>query len=51
MVGQADNARNITSMLDAQEREDFVQLTLKRGDPRRLARLWCDGLIADLDIG
>ncbi len=47
MVGQADNARNITSMLDAQEREDFVQLTLKRGDPRRLARLWSDGLIAD----
>lgn len=47
MVGQADNARNITSMLDAQEREDFVQLTLKRGDPRRLARLWCDGLIAE----
>ncbi len=46
MVGQADNARNITSMLDAQEREDFVQLTLKRGDPRRLARLWSDGLIA-----
>lgn len=47
VVGQADNARNITSMLDVQEREDFVQLTLKRKDPRRLARLWSDGLIAD----
>ncbi len=47
MVGQVGNARNVTSMLDAQEREDFVGLMLQRGDPRRLARLWSDGLIAD----
>jgi polyketide synthase PksN len=47
-IGQADNARNVTSMLDAQEREDFVALLVKRGDPQRLARAWGDGLIADV---
>lgn len=47
MVGQADNANNVAAMLDAQEREDFVALMVQRGDPRRLARLWADGLIAD----
>ncbi len=46
-VGQVSNARNVTSMFDAQEREDFVALTLQRGDPRRLARLWSDGVIAE----
>lgn len=47
LVGQVGNARSVTAMLDAQEREDFVSLMLQRGDPRRLGRLWSDGLIAD----
>jgi thioester reductase-like protein len=47
MVGHAGNARGVTAMLDPQERDDLVALALKRGDPRRLAKLWVDGVIAD----
>lgn len=54
MVGHVKNANAVTALLNAKERQDFVNLLIQSRDPRRLAQIWSDGVIADwqgLDIG
>ncbi len=47
MPGHVKNAGRVTGYLSASERTAFVQLITQSRDPRRLARLWSDGVIAD----
>lgn len=47
MVGHVKNADAVTGLLNAKERQDFVALIVQSGDPRRLARLWSDGVVSD----
>ncbi|KQV49726.1 thioester reductase domain-containing protein [Massilia sp. Root335] len=54
MPGHVKNASAVTGLLDARERQDFVNLLVQSRDPRRLAKLWSDGVIGDwqgVDIG
>jgi len=54
MAGHVKNATAVTGLLNAKEKQDFVNLLIQSRDPRRLARLWSDGVIAEwqgLDIG
>jgi thioester reductase-like protein len=54
LVGNVNNAKAVTAILTTQEKQDFINLLLRGRDPRRLARLWADGVIPDwqgLDIG
>lgn len=54
MAGHVKNANAVTGLLNAKERQDFIKLLVQGGDPRRLARLWSDGVIAewrDLELG
>ncbi|WP_116812439.1 aminotransferase class I/II-fold pyridoxal phosphate-dependent enzyme [Steroidobacter cummioxidans] len=47
MNGYAKNAAGVTGLLNSTEKQEFIELLVRSGDPRRLARLWCDGVIAD----
>jgi polyketide synthase PksN len=47
MRGSVTNAASITGLLNASEKQDFVDLLIRGGDARRIARLWADGVIAD----
>ena len=54
MCGHVKNAAAITGLLSDREKQDFIKLLVQSRDPRRLARLWSDGVIATwrgLDIG
>lgn len=54
MPGHVKNASAVTGLLNAREKQDFVNLLVQSRDPRRLAKLWSDGVIADwqgVDIG
>jgi polyketide synthase PksN len=54
MAGRVQSAEGIAGFLNASEQQDFINLLVRSGDPRRLARLWSDGVIPDwqgLDIG
>jgi len=46
-AGHVKNAAGITKMLNRQEKEAFIQLLSRDRDPRKLAQLWTDGLLAD----
>ncbi|HKP96343.1 MAG TPA: SDR family NAD(P)-dependent oxidoreductase [Fibrobacteria bacterium] len=47
LAGHVKNAAGITKMLNRQEKEAFIQLLSRDRDPRKLAQLWTDGLLAD----
>ncbi len=47
MPGHVKNAGAVTGLLNAREKQEFVNLLVQSRDPRRLARLWSDGVIAD----
>ena len=47
MRGSVSNAAAITGLLNASEKQDFVDLLIRGGDARRISRLWADGVIAD----
>lgn len=52
--GHVKEAEVITGFLSQREKQDFVGLIVQSRDPRRLARLWSQGVIASwmgLDIG
>jgi len=54
MHGNVKNANGVVGLLNAREKREFVDLLVRSGEPRRLARLWSDGVIADwqgLDYG
>ncbi len=54
MHGDVKNANGVVGLLNAREKRDFVDLLVRSREPRRLARLWSDGVIADwqgLDYG
>lgn len=45
--GSVKNAVSVTGLLSPSEKQEFVALLARSGDPRRLSRLWCDGVIAE----
>ena len=47
MRGSVSNAAAITGLLNASEKQDFVDLLVRGGDARRISRLWADGVIAN----
>ena len=47
MRGSVGNAAAITGLLNASEKQDFVNLLIRGGDARRISRLWADGVITD----
>lgn len=47
LAGHIRNADALTGLLNAREKQDFVGLLVRSGDPRRLGRLWSDGVIAE----
>jgi polyketide synthase PksN len=47
MSGCIKNAEGITGLLSATEKQQFIDLLVRNGDPRRLSRLWCDGVIPE----
>lgn len=47
LAGHIRNAEALTGLLNARERQDFVGLLVRSAEPRRLARLWSDGVIAE----
>lgn len=47
MSGHAKSADAVSALLNAKEKQDFVALLVQTGDPRRLGRLWSDGVIAE----
>lgn len=54
LSGHLRNAGAVTGLLNAREKQDFVNLLVQGRDPRRLASLWSNGVIAEwqgLDIG
>ncbi|HYD80793.1 MAG TPA: thioester reductase domain-containing protein [Paucimonas sp.] len=54
MAGHVANANAVTALLNAREKQDFVNLLVQSREPRRLAQLWSDGVIADwqgVDLG
>jgi acyl transferase domain-containing protein/tryptophanase/acyl carrier protein len=46
-VGHAKLAESVTRLLNRREKQEFVRLLLEAGDPRKIARLWTEGLLAD----
>ncbi len=52
--GHARDADRVTGLLNPGEQQEFVRLVVRSRDPRRLAQLWSQGVIASwqgLDIG
>jgi len=47
LAGHAKNSQEITKLLSRKEKEQFIGLLAASRDPRKLARLWIDGLLAD----
>jgi thioester reductase-like protein len=47
MRGHVWNAAAVTNVLTGREKQEFIDLLVRSGDPRRLARLWSDGVIPD----
>ena len=47
MTGAVTNAAAITALLNAGEKQDFIDLLIRSGDVRRISRLWTDGVIVD----
>jgi acyl transferase domain-containing protein/tryptophanase/SAM-dependent methyltransferase len=47
VAGHAKNADNITRLLDRREKEEFIRMLAQSRDPRRLAELWVEGILAD----
>ncbi|HLP42541.1 MAG TPA: polyketide synthase dehydratase domain-containing protein, partial [Fibrobacteria bacterium] len=47
LTGHVKNAAGITRILNREEKEAFIQLLSRDRDPRKLAQLWTDGLLAD----
>ncbi|GFE82942.1 hypothetical protein GCM10011487_49420 [Steroidobacter agaridevorans] len=47
MSGSVKNAASVTGLLNSTEKQEFIELLARSGDPRRLARLWCDGVIPE----
>ncbi|WP_198683407.1 beta-ketoacyl synthase N-terminal-like domain-containing protein [Peristeroidobacter agariperforans] len=45
--GCVKNAASVTGLLNATEKQEFIELLVRSGDPRRLSRLWCDGVIPE----
>lgn len=45
--GHVRNAAAVTGLLNPGETREFVGLLAQSGDPRRIARLWCDGVIPE----
>jgi len=45
--GHAKSAEAITRLLNRREREEFIGLLSQGRDPRRIAGLWAEGLLAD----
>ena len=46
-TGHIKSAQGITRLLNRKEKEEFVRLLSQRRDPRKLAELWVEGLLAD----
>lgn len=47
MSGCVKNAASVTGLLNSTEKQEFIELLVRSGDPRRLSRLWCDGVIPE----
>ena len=47
LCGHAKNSDGITKLLSRREKEQFVSLLAQSREPRKLAQLWIDGLLAD----
>lgn len=47
MSGCVKNADAVTGLLNSTEKQEFIELLVRSGDPRRLSRLWCDGVIPE----
>lgn len=47
LIGHVKNAEGITKILNRREKEAFVDLLAKSGDPMKLAQLWIDGLVSE----
>ena len=47
MSGCVKNANGVTGLLSATERQEFIEVLVRSGDPRRLSRLWCDGVVPE----
>lgn len=45
--GHVGKATAITHVLTVREKQEFIELLRRSGDPRRLAQLWADGVIPD----
>jgi polyketide synthase PksN len=45
--GHVKSAEAITRLLNRREREEFIRLLSQGRDPRRIASLWAEGLLAD----
>jgi amino acid adenylation domain-containing protein len=46
-TGHVKGGEGITRLLNRREKEEFVRLLLQGRDPRKLAELWAEGLLAD----
>lgn len=47
-IGHAKNAQTLTRLFDREEQQELIHLLTQRRDPRKLAQLWVEGLLADL---
>jgi acyl transferase domain-containing protein/tryptophanase/acyl carrier protein len=47
VVGHVKQAEGVTRLLNRQEKQELVRLLSQSGDPRRMAALWTEGLLAD----
>ncbi|HEY8460582.1 MAG TPA: beta-ketoacyl synthase N-terminal-like domain-containing protein, partial [Blastocatellia bacterium] len=47
IAGHVKSAENFTRLLSRSEKEEFVRLLSRGGDPHKIARLWAEGLLAD----
>ena len=46
--GHAKNSQSFARLFDPEEQRELIQLLTRRRDPRKLAQLWVEGVLADL---
>ncbi|MCB1034666.1 MAG: polyketide synthase dehydratase domain-containing protein, partial [Acidobacteria bacterium] len=46
-LGHVKNAGTFAAMLDGEDRRAVLEILVRGGDPHKLARLWCDGVLGD----
>lgn len=47
LTGNVKNAEGMTKWLSRKEKESFINMLLEGRDPKKLAQLWIEGLLAD----